>query len=515
MNGQTRSSAGATATICVVSDGSTVDLCVTFGPATTVSQLANELARRLPGRWADGLWIDGSHFANDRCLIDTPLTDGAVVSPSQPSPEPPAIGQIVAVAGWDAGRQVRLQAGSYPAGAVASEPVTVDRNGLQVGGSPAVPYGSSFGDGRTAWRYEPIPPQFSPPGGPFNRPPRPPQPVRPNPPPLPKREAATRTGHVLRWTMIVGPVIMGAAMILLLKRPSFAIFMALGPLMAIMNWVDGKRRGKRTDRVADVAYRAALGSSVKNYRTWLATSQNVSSIQHPDLAAVLSWPALRHPRLWERRPHHGDFGLALVGYAPFRSYLPAEEALDRLAVANLTTQLPDATLPIVVSLAPGRVIGIVGSGPETAALARSLIVQLVIHQGPADVRLRVCAAPSRANEWTWTSLLPHARSDVGGHPVQVTTEAAEARLAAEPAVLVLDQLYEPRLSGAVREFAEQLGTVIVIADHSTQLPAAVDQLVSVSASGITLVDSSSMLLICCTSTAGVCCSAWRRSSATF
>ena len=490
MTDRTRSGAGATATICVVSEGSAVDLCVTFGPATTVGHLAEELARRLPGRWADGLWIDGSQFANDRYLVDTPLTDGAVISATQPAPEPLAIGQIVAVAGWDAGRQVRLQAGSYPAGAVASEPVRVDRNGLQVGGSPAVPYGSTFGDGRTAWRYEPIPHQVSPPGGPFNRPPRPPQPILANPPPLPKREAATRTGTVLRWTMIAGPLLMGAVMILIFRRPSFAIFMALGPLMAIMNWVDGKRRSTRTDRIADLAYRAALGSAVKKYRGWLASRQADSSRLHPDLATVLSWPTSGHHRLWERRPHHPDFGLALVGYAPLPNYLPVEGPPDPHAIETLGKQLPVATFPIVASLAPGRVIGIVGPQPETAALARGLIVQLVIHQGPADIRLRVSASPSRAGDWTWTSLLPHARRD-GGHTIEVTAEAAEGLLAGEAAVLVLDHLYEPRFSGAVRRYAEQQGTVVVVADHPSQLPATVDQLVSISAQGITFVDSSS------------------------
>ncbi len=322
MTVQTRSGAGACATICVVAGGSTVDLGVTFGPETTVGQLAIELARQCPGNWADGLWIEGSRFENDRCLVDTPLTDGAVVSATQPSPDPPAVGQIVAVSGWDAGRQVRLQAGSYPGGTVIGERVNADENGLRVGDSPSLPYGSTFAEGKTAWRYEPIPPRASPPGDAFNRPPRQLPPLCPNPPPLPKRESAVRTGNVLRWTMIVGPLIMGAAMILIFKRPSFAIFMALGPLMAIMNWIDGKWRGKRTDRIADLAYRAAMGSSVKKYRAWLATSQTVSNIQQPDLATVLSWPALRHHRLWERRPHHGDFGMTLAGYAPFRSYLP-------------------------------------------------------------------------------------------------------------------------------------------------------------------------------------------------
>lgn len=490
MTVETRVATGASATICAVIHGATADLAVTFGPETTVGQLSGELARRCPGNWTDGLWIEGSQFANDRCLVDTPLTDGAVVSPTQPPSEPSTIGQIIAVAGRDAGRRVRLQAGRYPAGAVISQRVAVDENGLRVGESLSVPYGSTFTDLETAWRYESIPHQGSPPRGPFNRPPRQPPPVCPKPPPLPKREAAARTGNVLRWTMIVGPLVMGAAMILIFKRPSLAIFMALGPLMAIMNWIDGKRRGQRTDRIADLAYRAALETSVKKYRTWLATSQTVSSIQQPDLATVLSWPAQRHPRLWERRPHHGDFGMTLAGYAPIEGYLPTEDALDQPAVETITKQLPVATLPILANLAPGRVVGIVGPRSETAALARGLVVQLAIHQGPADVRIRICAPPSRSEDWRWTSLLPHARTDLGGQPVHLTAEAAEGLLAAEPAVLVLDQLYDPRYSGAVREYAAGLGTVVVIADDSTQLPAAVDQLVTIATDAITVFDSS-------------------------
>jgi S-DNA-T family DNA segregation ATPase FtsK/SpoIIIE len=297
---------------------------------------------------------------------------------------------------------------------------------------------------------------------------------------------------MLRWTMIVGPLGLGAAMAVILKRPTFAILMMLGPVMAALNWIESRRSGRKTDRLADAVYRAAVSSAIKNLRTWLASTQAAALNQHPDLPSVLSWPALRHPRLWERRPHHSDFGQVMVGYAPLHSRLNGGKPIDPRFSELLARGLPAATLPIVVDLSPGRVVGIVGPDKEVGASARAIVAQLAIHHGPADLVIRVAAAPSRAPQWGWTALLPHARIDQGQAAVEVTREAVEGLLTLpEPTLVVIDGSYEPALSGLVREFAASAGSILVTAATAEELPAAVDQIVRVASPDITAFDLAS------------------------
>ncbi len=489
MTVRTKSIPGTRAVICVRNDGQASDLNLTFGPASTVGHLAQNIAAVLSGRWGPHLWIDGVRFESDRLLADLPISDGITVSSTGSASHPSAIGQLVAVAGSDAGRTIRLAEGRYPPGSVLNQRLDVVGERIRIGDSAPIPFGATVTDRTTVWRYEPIGVPSAAGQGPFNRPPRrlPPPPT--TPPALPRREVSARTQTVLRWTMIVGPLALGAAMTIVLKRPAFAIFMVLGPFMAAMNWIESRRIGRKTHRLADAAYRAAVSSTSKKLRTWLAATQAAALTQHPDLPTVLSWPALRHPRLWERRPHHDDFGQVMVGYAPLQNRVAGDEPVDPRFFELVARDLPATTMPIVVDLSPGRVVGIVGPADQVGASAMAIIAQLAIHHGPADLAIRVASAPSRVPHWTWTALLPHTQINPDQMAVAVTREAVEALLtASEPTLLVIDGSYEPMLSGLVREFAASDGSILVTASNADELPAAVDQIVRVASPTITVTD---------------------------
>lgn len=492
MTVRTKAIAGIRAVICVLDGGQASDLSLTSGPAATIGHLAQNIAAVVSGPWGPHLWIDGVRFESDRLLADLPITDGITVSSTEPASHPPAIGQLVAVAGSDAGRTIRLAEGRYPPGSVLNQRLEVVGERIRIGDSAPIPFGSTVTDPTTVWRYEPSASPCVETQGPFNRPPRRLPPPSTAPPAIPRREVSARAQTVLRWTMIIGPLALGAAMTVILKRPAFAIFMMLGPFMAAMNWIESRRVGRKTDRLADTAYRAAVSSTIKKLRTWLVATQAAALNQHPDLPSVLSWPTLRHPRLWERRPHHYDFGQVMVGYAPLQNRLIGDEPVDPTVFELLARDLPATTMPIVVDLSPGRVVGIVGPAEQVGASAMAIIAQLAIHHGPADLAIRVASAPSRVPHWTWTALLPHTQIDPDQTAVAVTREAVEALLTtSEPTLVVIDGSYEPMLSGLVREFAASDGSILVTAGNAGELPAAVDQIVRVASPSVTVTDLAS------------------------
>ena len=84
-------------------------------------------------------------------------------------------------------------------------------------------------------------------------------------------------------------------------------------------------------------------------------------------------------------------------------------------------RLDDVTVPVV--LGPGAALAL--AGPHAVAVARSLVVQLVVWSGPADVQLVVVAGDPAA--WDWCRWLPHAAGPDG--PRVVAADDAD-RLAA-------------------------------------------------------------------------------------
>ena len=90
-----------------------------------------------------------------------------------------------------------------------------------------------------------------------------------------------------------------------------------------------------------------------------------------------------------RRPDHGDAFEVSAGLGDLRAPFIGATTMRGLAVQ--------------VSLAPGTRLAL--RGPQAAALARALVVQLVASCGPADVRVVVVS--ERPEAWAWIEGLPH------------------------------------------------------------------------------------------------------------
>lgn len=266
---------------------------------------------------------------------------------------------------------------------------------------------------------------------PFNRPPRPAPPEPPetiDPPDPVKEQSGVSPIGVMS---IIAPIIFGGAMVAITKQIYFALFILLSPVMAIGNSIDSRRRGRKGRRKDQARFDRELEEMIATLAE-LGDAERVRRVDEvPDPAELLRRVEAPSTRLWERRRHHHDWLRLRAGIGPDAWDPPvggdrrrhAEEV--RAAVTEIS-RLPDA--PVVVDLAGGGVVGVVGPRDAVLAVGRSLVVQAAVMHGPADLPTMVLTAGDRAGDWDWVKWLPHVQDPGGSGRRMVTgdTDGAEA-----------------------------------------------------------------------------------------
>ncbi len=335
---------------------------------------------------------------------------------------------------------------------------------------------------------------------PFNRPPR----RLPNVvlPELnaPAEAAELVTNESLSVAGIVLPVIAGLLIALVLS-PLFAIFAALGPVVAIGTWWERRRRNRRDHRLA----LAELDKEISSLATELPLARLTEIARrrnlHPDPAEVVRRAEGPSVHCWERRSSHPDafkvaIGVADEAFAPTLVVSEGEQLAAR--ASDLLVALPLLSdVPVEVDLSPNQIVGLVGDRSVTLAVARALVLQAVVHHGPADLALVVGADDSTV--WDWCRWLPHtadhltarrgatvvATGDVGAVDGLLTTPQERAILA----VIDGTDPFQGRLTVGRRLLNSDRSAAIVLVEDAHRLPAGCDLVVKADClGGLELVD---------------------------
>lgn len=282
--------------------------------------------------------------------------------------------------------------------------------------------------GRTRLRFDPPPPPMPTVGAggpvhgtiPLHRrvrpaaPPSPPPIDLPPPPPTP----STAVGGIGPVTMAAS-VLSGVAMVLILHSWAYAAFALLGPLVGAASALDARRRTdprrrrhRRRRRRALAELDAALAATTAPRRAELAA-------RRPGIGAAAT--ALVDPEangVWSRRLDDPALGEVRLGLGPVAVAVAVAPATDDRASAPDVAGLlaAHAGLDDVAagcSIGPGSALAVAGDAASARALVRSLLLQLAVAHGPADLAVTVVAGPSEAAEWTWCRWLPHHRDRPG------------------------------------------------------------------------------------------------------
>jgi len=237
-------------------------------------------------------------------------------------------------------------------------------------------------------------------------------PVAPKEPSAPPR---------LSWAVMLAPLPIGI-LIALLFRPIFLLFTALGPVMALGRWLEGRIRHRRDSarwRSELLANDAALNAMVASTAATHAAQLRGRS---PTIGALAHLARSGGAGLWERRPDHDDFGEIVIGYED-RTWSPPLTGADR--AVEVTTTLRH--VPHTLLIDADSVVGVVGAPVQRRAVARAIVLQLAALHGPADLTLdtsgvdrsnatrSVGATPGDPRTtWDWCKWLPHSNAHPGG-----------------------------------------------------------------------------------------------------
>ncbi len=501
------------------------DVTVTIHDETmAVGQLSELL-----GFGPHALMIDGRRLPASASIYEARLWNGAMVTPAEGRPEETAVGPeagaviaIEQVAGLDAGTSLALVPGRYEFGPSLTEAGhTATSFELDVdadGGCVLHPAGPVQVDGRTVEDTTPVddavislgtsqfvltelaPSQRRTPASPsFHRSPRRNDHLPANAFEVPAGPKLPGEPPRLSWVMMLAPL-PAALVMAYFFNPRFALFAAMGPIMVLARWFEGRRSLKKQQSRFD--RELAERSVALDQQLTVLGRDTAAALRraNPSTPELLRRAHLHDPRLWERRPGHSDFACLSVGHGSV-AWQPGSDNTSRLDPVFdpvLGAHASLSSVPIVVDLRTGP-LGIVGRREQTLASARALLVAAAVASGPHDLPLVLASERSRAADWDWLKWLPHL-----GRPARVPQTAAAldaivAKLATEPVrhqrdespgplpIVVVDGMEALRRkdSHLRRALAGDHGlSAIVVADNADDLPASCTSILEIGDDGL-------------------------------
>jgi S-DNA-T family DNA segregation ATPase FtsK/SpoIIIE len=238
-------------------------------------------------------------------------------------------------------------------------------------------------------------------------------PPRPATPPLAVPDPpATHRAPPLTSLVGAGVAAAGAGlMAAVLGQALFALFACVGAVASVSTWAVGATVAWRARRRAGAAHRTALAHVTNALHLARADTEAAHRERHRTVVDALEVVHGAIGHVWSRRCSSGDALLATIGRGACRWQLPfAPEERRRLDGELLVDveaceRLDDVPVPLL--LEPSGVVAIRGGADQTAALARSVIVQLAVSYGPADWAPVIVTGDRDA--WNWVDWLPHAR----------------------------------------------------------------------------------------------------------
>ena len=244
---------------------------------------------------------------------------------------------------------------------------------------------------------------------PFLRPPRSSRP--PTEPPLVVPVARDQGPQLtLPWIAALVPLPVAAVMAWLIG-PRALLFAALAPMIFGINLIAERRRDARRQSGAS----AATGYDLKVFNADLTERHRIDLIDarsnHPDIAEIVRRAENLSVRLWERRLHHEDALSVSLGLADITWNPPLAQSEQRSIDARPLIDRcgPLVSIPVVADFMQHRGVGIIGPMTNTRAIARSLLLQLCVLHGPADVDVVILTSGTHASRWEWAKWLPQSR----------------------------------------------------------------------------------------------------------
>lgn len=198
----------------------------------------------------------------------------------------------------------------------------------------------------------------------------------------------------------------------------FSVPMMLGTsAVSIVNFRQQRKKFKQKIENREKNYQRHLNESQKKLEKMYRQQANALQEIDPSPAKCLKRVSQVDSHLWERAPDDEDFlSLRLgEGNQPFTVEIklprkdPTQDIDPLVQEAYKIGKSFDVVrdVPINLHLIKAGVSGLAGARSHVLNLARTLIIQLVTHHAPSEVKLVAIFPSNEKKEWGWLRWLPH------------------------------------------------------------------------------------------------------------
>ncbi|MET9221101.1 FtsK/SpoIIIE domain-containing protein [Streptomyces sp. NPDC003300] len=267
--------------------------------------------------------------------------------------------------------------------------------------------------------------------------------------------------------MMFAPVVLGLVMVGIFHSYFYLVFILFTPLMAISNWVMGRRNNHKTHVESRRRYRARRRVVEREIRAAVVRERRVRCDTGPDPAALGLIATGPGSRLWERRRRDPDHLVLRVGTVDMPSVKAIEDPAQDENHRTVRWNLPD--IPIGVEITELGVVGVAGTAAPVQALARWCVAQSAVLHSPRDLRIVVLTEPSRAQEWGWVRWLPHLRPYSPNGPVVAIGNDPESVANRVSELVSQIQARQRALGSSIGRAMFTAPDILVIADSARQL----------------------------------------------
>jgi len=205
----------------------------------------------------------------------------------------------------------------------------------------------------------------------------------------------------LNILMMMAPAFGALVIVLITGRLIFLAFMAMGPIVGLINSTSRRRSWDRKNAKDRRQYEQDIVKArqvLRDLRLREVRQQRETAL---DPAATLQCARSAGRDLWSRRGSDKDLLVLRLGSTQLPSQISSSDESEKPGDLWMA--------PLTVDFGELGGVALTGNVPRSRALARSLVMQAATLHSPAELRVVVLCGEDAEDDWGFVRWLPHAR----------------------------------------------------------------------------------------------------------
>lgn len=196
--------------------------------------------------------------------------------------------------------------------------------------------------------------------------------------------------------------------------------MAVSYIVPFFVYLGNKRKYKKQLKEREDIYRETLKKHWQELEMYTYREASLLREWNPTPEECMKRIKERESTLWERSSFDPDFLSLRLGIGNLPSSIqviaPKQDAYEQEPLIDEAIQLERefktlSDVPVLLPLSKAYVVGVVGDRTANLDAMRQLVLQLVTHHSPDEVKLALFYSEKSAHEWDWARWLPHVWDD--------------------------------------------------------------------------------------------------------